>query len=71
MANKKGVELPNLRPVRKSLGWTQKRLAEEAGVEISTIWRIEKGHSGAGGSTLAVLCSLLNVSPQALQKNMH
>ena len=47
---------------RREMGMTQARLAELIGVEVSHIWRLEKGMSNMGLITYWRLCEVLFIS---------
>ncbi len=47
-------------------GYSQESLAEEAGISLRTVQRIEKGESAPRGDTLKRLSTSLNVSPESL-----
>ncbi|MGJ4846637.1 helix-turn-helix domain-containing protein [Leifsonia sp. Le1] len=49
-----------IRELRKTKGWTQERLAENSGVAVRTIQRLESGED-ASLETLALLADALNV----------
>lgn len=45
---------------RKKRGWSQRRLAEEAGVTEQTVVNLERGHHGPTWKTVAKLTSALS-----------
>jgi transcriptional regulator with XRE-family HTH domain len=53
-----------VKALRKSLGWSQKRLAEELGVAQPTIFRIERGQ-GISGPMRKLLEQLRASTPAA------
>jgi transcriptional regulator with XRE-family HTH domain len=56
----------NLRKVRKSQGFTQAQLANDIGVEISQISRIERGIINTSIGNCNAISSVLNVSVKEL-----
>ncbi|MBK8869609.1 MAG: helix-turn-helix transcriptional regulator [Elusimicrobia bacterium] len=50
-----------IRRWRKRRGWTQQRLAEEAGIRQETVSRVENGSSGTELNTVFRLCAALGV----------
>jgi transcriptional regulator with XRE-family HTH domain len=58
----------NLRKVRKSKGYTQEELANDIGVEISQISRIERGVINTSISTVNVLAKALKIEVSELFK---
>ena len=56
-----GAATPGLRPLRRRLGWSQRDLAEQAGITVSTVCRLENGHL-AQWKTLAKLGQCLKVN---------
>ncbi len=60
---KLGLKVKNL---RESSGLTQEKLADECGVDIRTIQRIEKGEFGFGLPILFALLEALKVKPSQL-----
>ena len=52
----------NLRLIRLEMGFTQEQLANELGVEISQISRIERGVINTSVTTLYAISKVLNVS---------
>jgi transcriptional regulator with XRE-family HTH domain len=59
------VNVEKLRELRVDKGWSQRRLAEEAGVTQTTIWKIEHG-GGANAATLKKLGDVLGVRASEL-----
>ncbi|WP_241154266.1 helix-turn-helix domain-containing protein [Streptococcus tangpeifui] len=51
--------------LRKQKGWTQERLAEETGLSVRTIQRIEKGDDSSL-ETLGLVANALNISVNEL-----
>ena len=51
-----------IKRTRREMGMTQARLAELIGVEVSHIWRLEKGMSNMGLITYWRLCEVLFIS---------
>ncbi|MGO1440064.1 MAG: helix-turn-helix transcriptional regulator [Brevibacterium yomogidense] len=51
--------------LRQELGWTQERLADEAGVGLRTVQRLEAGHD-ASSETLTLIADALRVSVRDL-----
>jgi transcriptional regulator with XRE-family HTH domain len=47
---------------RRRLGWTQKELADKAGVSFSVISRLETGQQSVSAERLAVMARLLDLS---------
>ena len=56
-----------IQAIRKSKGWSQEALAEEAGVSLRTIQRVEQGDSVPRGYTLQALAAALGVPLDALR----
>lgn len=56
----------NIRKQRIKKGYTQEKLADELGISLKYISRIESGASGIKISTLAEICKLLNVEADKL-----
>jgi transcriptional regulator with XRE-family HTH domain len=56
------LKLPRLREVRELHGWSQSRLAEEAGVSRDSISNYETGHREAYPSTAKKLADALGVT---------
>lgn len=55
-----------LKELRKQKGMSQETLAEESGLSLRTIQRIENGESNPTGDTLKRLSNALNVNPDEL-----
>ena len=51
-----------IKRTRREIGMTQARLAELIGVEVSHIWRLEKGMSNMSLLTYWRLCEVLFIS---------
>ena len=66
MAQLKALFGASLRHHRKRLGWSQVRLAEEAGVSLETVARVERGITGASFEMIEKLGQVLGVRPAAL-----
>jgi transcriptional regulator with XRE-family HTH domain len=62
----RGVMLPRLRDVRARRLLTQQELARRSGVAVSTLSRLEQGHTPAGFPTVRRLAEALGVEPAAL-----
>lgn len=56
----------NIIDLRKKKGYSQERLAEEAGVSIRTVQRIESEATSPTGHTLALLSEVLDTSVESL-----
>ena len=57
-----------IQELRIDKGWTQRRLAEEAGVTQTTVWKIEHG-GGAHATTLKKIGDALGVRASELIKD--
>lgn len=55
-----------VKELRNQRGMSQEFLAEESGLSLRTIQRIEKGESNPTGESLKRLANALNVSPDEL-----
>ena len=55
-----------LKELRNQKGMSQETLAEESGLSLRTIQRIENGRSNPTGDTLKRLSNALNVTPDEL-----
>lgn len=55
--------------LRKNKGWTQERLAEECGISVRTIQRLESGEEGSL-ETLRIIAEVLDVSVGDLFETM-
>ena len=55
-----------VKELRNQKGMSQEFLAEESGLSLRTIQRIEKGESNPTGESLKRLANALNVSPDEL-----
>jgi transcriptional regulator with XRE-family HTH domain len=62
----RGIPLPALRAMRRSMALSQKGLAELAGVSATTVRQVENGRRGSYPSTLRKLSEALGVTPAAL-----
>ncbi len=62
------VDVTRLRELRKRRVLTLHELEERSGVSYNTIWRLEKGRSGAHPSTIRKLAAALGVEPEELVK---
>ncbi|WP_215226616.1 DUF4870 domain-containing protein [Echinicola shivajiensis] len=60
-----------VRTLRTSKGISQELLADEAGLSLRTIQRIENGDSKPSGATCAKLAEALKVDPQVLLDSDH
>lgn len=56
----------NLREIRVAKGFTQEKLANELGVEISQISRIERGVINTSVITVYLLAKILNIKVSSL-----
>jgi transcriptional regulator with XRE-family HTH domain len=54
--------------LRKSRGWSQEALAEQSGVSLRTIQRVEQGDTVPRGHTVQALAAALGVTLDALQE---
>jgi transcriptional regulator with XRE-family HTH domain len=61
------VDVDKLKELRVDKGWTQRKLAEKAGVTQTTIWKIEQG-GGANAGTLKKLGDALGIRASELLK---
>ncbi len=61
------VNVERLRQLRVDKGWSQRKLAEEAGVTQTTVWKIEHG-GGAQAATLKKLGDALGVRASELMR---
>jgi transcriptional regulator with XRE-family HTH domain len=61
------VDVDKLQELRINQGFSQRRLAELAGVSNTSVWKIEQG-GGANPSTLKKLSDVLGVRPVDLLK---
>jgi transcriptional regulator with XRE-family HTH domain len=70
MSNRRGrtpsPRLTRLSELRSQKRMTRVRLAELAGVDYSTLWRIENGRHGACNATAAKIAQALEVEPEEL-----
>jgi transcriptional regulator with XRE-family HTH domain len=62
----RGQRVPELRRQRARQAWTQEELAQEAGVGVGTISRLEAGMWGAYPKTVRKLAAALGVEPRCL-----
>lgn len=51
-----------IRTERKRLGWSQKKLAEKAGLNYNTIYYLESNKSSPKVETCKKLCKVLGIS---------
>lgn len=56
-----GIDVRTLLRWRRSKGWSQKRLAEEAGVSLKTVVRIENGQGGPTLKSAIAVCRALGI----------
>lgn len=56
----------NVRRLRREQGWSQTRLAAEAGLSTAMIGKLERGRGNPRVTTLAVVAMALGVMPAAL-----
>lgn len=61
----------NLRAIRKSKGFSQERLAFDAGIDRSYVGKIERGQVNITVEKLYVLAELLQCSPKDLVPDLH
>jgi transcriptional regulator with XRE-family HTH domain len=61
------VDVDRLQELRINQGFSQRRLAELAGVSNTSVWKIEQG-GGANPATLKKLADVLGVPPVELLK---
>ncbi len=61
------VNVDRLKELRLEHGFSQRQLAERAGLSNTTLANIERGKTGAHPSTLYKLASVLGVSPLELR----
>jgi len=61
----------NVRAARHARGWTQEDLAEEAGLAVVQISRIERGAREIRLTTLLRLLSALDVTPTKLLRGLY
>ena len=54
---------PKLKPIRKSLGWTQARMAEELMMDVRSYIDLEHGESGCSALTLVLILLRLYSDP--------
>ncbi|GEP50182.1 hypothetical protein FNO01nite_08540 [Flavobacterium noncentrifugens] len=55
-----------LRQLRETKGFTQEKLANDLGIEISQISRIERGVLNTSVATLYSICKVLKISSEEL-----
>ena len=58
-----------IRKLRKKKGLTQEVFADEAGLDVSYIGRVERGQVNPGLTIIYQLASALKISPRKLLKN--
>jgi len=51
----------NIRYMRKKLGWSQSDLAKELGVNLTTVWRWERGETDIPATRYCQLISMYNL----------
>ncbi|MBC8988406.1 helix-turn-helix transcriptional regulator [Pedobacter sp. N36a] len=56
----------NIRRIRLEKQWTMEYLANQANVELSQIYRIEKGKINPKLTTIVILCKALEVNPEQI-----
>ena len=56
----------NIRRIRLEKQWTMEYLANQANVELSQIYRIEKGKINPKLTTIIILCKALSISPNSI-----
>lgn len=61
----------NLKHYRELKGWSQNKLAKNAGVAQSAVYNIEKGNRDPGTRTLQKLAIALGVSEQQLLSELE
>ena len=59
--------MDKLRRLRVDKGWSQRKLAQMAGVTQTTVWKIEQG-GGANAATLKKLGDVLGVRASELMR---
>ncbi len=59
-----------IREKRKSLGWTQEELADNAGIDRSYIGGVERGQRNVTFTILCRICSALGCDVAALTKDI-
>ena len=64
------VNVEKLKELRVDKGWSQRKLAQMAGLTATTIWKIEGG-GGANASTLKKLGDVLGVRASELMRTGH
>jgi len=63
LVKKLGIEI---RSRRKGLGWSQERLADEAGITFKQVSKIERALANPSTTTLARIAAALKVTPNDL-----
>lgn len=61
----------NLRAIRKSKGFSQERLAHDAGIDRSYVGKIERGEVNITLEKIYVLAGLLECSPKDLISDVN
>ncbi|WP_370258760.1 helix-turn-helix domain-containing protein [Marinobacter nauticus] len=61
----------NLRVIRKSKGFSQERLAHDAGIDRSYVGRIERGEANITLEKIYVFAELLECSPKDLMPDLN
>lgn len=56
----------NIKRFRKNKGYSQEKLAEEAGVSLRTVQRLENGETDPTGDTLTRIAKALEITPDDL-----
>jgi transcriptional regulator with XRE-family HTH domain len=56
----------NIRAIRETLGWSQTRLADQAGLPQSAISRLETGERGISVTDLARIADAFEIDPAIL-----
>lgn len=64
----RGILLPTLRAMRRSMALSQGQLAERAGVSANTVRLLESGQRGSYPSTVQKLAAALGVAPEELMR---
>ncbi|MBU1121615.1 MAG: helix-turn-helix transcriptional regulator [Candidatus Omnitrophica bacterium] len=58
----------NIRKYREKIGWTQEKLAYEAGLHRAYVGQIERGEKSIGLKNLEKIASTLNIAIEKLIK---
>jgi DNA-binding XRE family transcriptional regulator len=67
----KGILLPALRALREEKSLSRKIIADAVGLDLSTLYRLEKGITGASPQTAEDLAAYFRVPIEDLKKNMQ